>query len=273
MVSPALENINRVQLIAEPMLSAKKIRVVWITSVIGLTLGLSVLAIGVSFLVAFGSQFAPAFYVLMGLVLFSIVLLVVLNSTYSRILCKLLRLQFQESTSASYLQQMLLEKEQELNCLHTTCAQEVKKLRDVLEEKSGELEKILSSSQVATDEKMQMEVTVNKLRIEISNYKQEYSRQIAALNIVLKSSQESYEILFADAMVLRQSLDLEKATTNSLRSQLQVVMNELELAKGMVKSQEEMIAKLTENKQELEKEVASLQEFISDRVTNKDSTS
>lgn len=273
MASPTLESVNRIQLVPESHVSAKKIKVVLITSVIGLTLGLSVLAIGISLVVVFGSQFSSAFYVLMGFVLFSIALLLVLNSTYSRLLYKLLRLQLRESTSASHLQQMLLEKEQELNNLHTHCAQEVKQLRDVLEEKSDELEKILALSQVATDEKMQMEVAVNKLRAEVINYKKEYSHQIAALNVVLKSSQESYELLFSDAMVLKQSLDLEKGTTSSLQSQLHIVMDELELTKGVVKSQEEELVKLTEKKQELEKEISSLQKFISDKVTSKDSTS
>lgn len=74
-------------------------------------------------------------------------------------------------------------------------------------------------------------------------------------------------------MVLRQSLDIEKGTTSSLQSQLQIVANQLEFRVGMVKSQEEMMTQLNEQEQKLKEEIANLQRYINDKLTDRDSTS
>ncbi|WP_240991500.1 hypothetical protein [Chlamydia avium] len=258
MVSPTSpENIVSTQSTTQ-LQSSDKVKIVLITSLAGLIIGISILAIGASLLGVFCSQLPIAFHLLMGSVLFGIVLLLILGCVYSRALFKLLQLHGYEATNALYFQRIILEKEEAL-----------KELNKVLDEKNKELGKALASNQVLVNEKMGMESTVNRLNSELMKCQRNYVNQEIASKMIISKMRESYNELFSETVILKQSLDIEKGRNNSLQSQLQIVMNDLELKVGIVQSQEEEMAQLSEREKNLREEIAGLQRYISDSLDKK----
>ncbi|EPP36968.1 hypothetical protein BOKEGFJH_00559 [Chlamydia avium] len=261
MVSPTSpENIVSTQSTTQ-LQSSDKVKIVLITSLAGLIIGISILAIGASLLGVFCSQLPIAFHLLMGSVLFGMVLLLILGCVCSRALFKLLQLhgyEDTEDTNALYFQRIILEKEEAL-----------KELNKVLDEKNEELGKALASNQVLVNEKMGMESTVNRLNSELMKCQRNYNNQETASKMIIIKMRERYNELLSETIILKQSLDIEKERNNSLQSQLQIVMNDLELKVGIVQSQEEEMAQLSEREKNLREEIAGLQRYISDSLDKK----
>ncbi|WP_348663058.1 hypothetical protein [Chlamydia vaughanii] len=252
-------------------------KAVIIASIIGLIIGLMVLATGLTLLAIYSTQLSMIFSLLVGCVMVGVVLLLMIGGAFTSIIFKLINVRKKEveqaASSIKNLQDQLLVKDKILGDVQDVLDKKDAKTRAILQEKNEELDCWLKRCADVNAENERLDRLVVSLRSELACLKKAVGEAEETNQRILASLQLQNNFLLAQTASLSDSLDTERTISASLRSQMGSLETSVERKTNELNSKESRIASLKEEIDILKLEITGLQKYISDNVVNKDTSS